>query len=374
MRWEPLFLWLSQLSLSLFFAPLFAILLTLSSCVPPVYENTTFGIKEFTTDSKQIKKGKYAITTPLPPFSNSDPLNLSLEETEKWNTLTDKKELKVINGDELSITLYCPRRPDFVIAFETINGRLGFCVNEGLLSLPSLPPIDVEGLTLIEIKELIQKAYQEQLPDVTIYVNFKKKRERFVQVIGAKHSIIALNEEMRLNEVLAKAKLSPYANLFCSIVTRNGIQLPVDLYRLIHEGDSTQNIVMEEGDQIFIANVTAASVMVTGEVIRPLVIPIPYGFISLREALGIASGIPFTGDKSSITVIRGDLVKPKIYTLAWKEILHVPNEALLLMAGDIVFISENKITQWNRFINQIQPSANCMQTTYNIYEAINAQN
>ena len=104
---------------------------------------------------------------------------------------------------------------------------------------------------------------------------------------------------------------------------------------------------MRGGDRIFIAHMSDATILVTGEVRQPLVIPVPYGFISAREALGIAGGIPFTGSRGCIQVIRGEPVRPKIFAFSWKEMLPYPNSSLLLMPGDIIFISEKPITQYD---------------------------
>lgn len=338
----------------------FTTLFSLSSCITPVYENTAFDIEEFTIDSQQIAQGKSAI--------------LALEKKESVcypdsHFLSDEI---VIDGDELSITLYCPKRSDRMLAIETINDRTGFPVCNGNICLPHLSTLEVTGLTLNEVRDRIQEAYCEQLTEAKVFVNFKKRRERIVQIIGANLPQVALDGRIRLLEVLARAGLPLHTNLFKSYVMRNGEQLSLDLYKLVHEGDESQNIAMQGGDQIFIANTSDASIMVTGEVGTPIIIPVPYGFISLREALAIARGIPFTGNKNCIQVIRGDLTRPKIYSLAWNDMMGVPNQSLLLMPGDIVVISEKPLTQWNRFIDQLQPSTNCMQNTYNIYESIRA--
>ncbi len=51
-----------------------------------------------------------------------------------------------------------------------------------------------------------------------------------------------------------------------SYVVRNGEPLPVDLFKLMNQGDMSQNIVMRGGDKIFIANPRDANVMIMGEV------------------------------------------------------------------------------------------------------------
>jgi polysaccharide export outer membrane protein len=89
--------------------------------------------------------------------------------------------------------------------------------------------------------------------------------------------------------------------------------------------------------------------------------------MSLREALVSAGGIPFTGDRQNIQVIRGNLQCPKIYVLAWEHIVHLPNDSLLLMPGDTVYVSEKPITQWNRFIEQLLPSFQGFMMGYGVY-------
>lgn len=78
--------------------------------------------------------------------------------------------------------------------------------------------------------------------------------------------------------------------------------------------------------------------------------------MTLREAIAEAGGILYTGNKSYIQVIRGNLCQPKIYSLSWDHLIHLPSESLLLMPGDIVYIVAKPITEWHRFISQLIPS------------------
>jgi protein involved in polysaccharide export with SLBB domain len=167
---------------------------------------------------------------------------------------------------------------------------------------------------------------------------------------------VVVDGKTRLYEVLSKAKISADANLFKSYVARDGKMIPVDLNKLLKEGDMCQNIVMQGGDKIYIAENTAASLMVMGEVGREGVIPLPRGTMSLRQALAESGGISYTGDKSYIQVVRGNLCKPKIYTLNWEHVICLPNDSLLLMPGDIVYVVAKPITEWHRFISQVVPS------------------
>jgi polysaccharide export outer membrane protein len=135
----------------------------------------------------------------------------------------------------------------------------------------------------------------------------------------------------------------------------------------MNEGDLSQNIVMRGGDKIFIASPKDSLVMLMGEILRPGPVPVPYGFISLREALVSVGGIPFTGDKRHIQVIRGNLPCPKIYVLAWEHIVHLPNDSLLVMPGDTIYVTAKPITEWNRFIDQLLPTAGALQIGHSVY-------
>lgn len=329
----------------------------LVSCTPPVYQGITYGIDDFILDSSQIARGKQAI--------------LHLEEQETQSCLDDLYvmcEDTLREGDILAIALYYPKRPDLVNSFQSINQQTGFRLCDGRISLPYLSSLEIEGLTLREARDKIQTAYNQLFAEIQVFVNFKHRQARQVQVIGAAHALISIDGQTRLSEVLAQAGLPSDANLFKSVVVREDKQLPLDLYQLVHEGDEKQNIVMRPGDQIFIAAASEASVMLMGEVFAPQVIPVPYGIISLREALTKAKGIPFTGDKNYIHVIRGEFVRPKVYCLKWEEIIHQPNHSLLLMPGDVVCVAEKPITQWNRFISQLQPGGEVAAAGYGTYQ------
>ena len=103
---------------------------------------------------------------------------------------------------------------------------------------------------------------------------------------------IPVDGRLRLFEALSIAKKAlPNANLFKSYVVRENALLPVDLYKLIKEGDMQQNIVMRGGDKVYIADPAASTLMVLGEVCKERVVHVPDGFMTLRKAIGEAGGI-----------------------------------------------------------------------------------
>lgn len=319
------------------------------------------GADEFVIDSYKIRQGKLSI------------LELEGKEIEDLpeNAMDEYRDV-IAEDDILNIVIYHPSRKDLMESIQFVNETMGgFRVSKGRVEVPDGPPVEVAGLTLEEAREELQKKYREQIQDVEVFVSYKDRLSRKVELTGmVSTATVPVDGKIRLYEVIAKAHIPPTANLFMSYVVREGCPIAIDLHKLINEGDMCQNIVMRGGDKIFIANPADSTVMLMGEVGMPRAVNLPYGFMSLREALVSAGGIPFTGDRRHIQVIRGNLQCPKIYVLSWEHIVHLPNDSLLLMPGDTVYVSEKPITQWNRFIEQLLPSFNGLQTGYNTYGII----
>lgn len=329
-----------------------------TSCSTPCkYRYDIYGADEFVIDSYQIRQGKLAILE----MEGKDPGVLPCEAMEEYQDV-------VAEDDILNIAVYHPKRRDLMEAIQFINDTVGFRVYNGQVDIPDIPPVYVEGMTLDEAREQLQSVFREQIPGIELFISYKDRLARKVEITGnTSVPVLPVDGKMRLYEVLARAQVPNNSNFFKSYVVRDGLQLPVDLHKLMNEGDMCQNIVMRGGDKIFIASPSDSTVMVMGEVGSPRAVNLPYGFMSLREALVSAGGIPFTGDRDCIQVIRGNLQCPKIYVLSWNHIIHLPNDSLLLMPGDTVYVSEKPITQWNRFIDQLLPSAIMVQQTYGTY-------
>lgn len=313
---------------------------------PPYRGREVCGPDDFVIDSYQIREGKYAI------LGMGGRCFDSLDET-----LLNEYETVIQNGDLLYIQLHHPTRGDLSQTIAAIGGGVGFRVDGGKIRLPDLEPIEVAGLNLKQAEERIESAYRSEIDDVEIYLSFREKGENKVELIGMiSSSTLPVDGKKRLFEVLAQAKVSPDANFFKSYVVRNGKLLPVDLYKLVKEGDMSQNIVMRGADKIYIADRAASTIAVLGEVGKQQMLDVPNGFMTLRQAIGMAGGISLAGDLRYIQVIRGSILNPKIYTLNWEHLIRLPSDSLLLIPGDIVYVAATPIARWDRFVNQVLPT------------------
>lgn len=316
------------------------------------------GVEEFVADSYLIREGKAGILT----LQGFDWDELCCEDLEEYLDY-------IVEDDILSVAVYHPQRPDLMDSVRKVNDTIGFHVREGKVSIPDIDEIEVIGLTLEEARLEIQRRYREQIKDIEVFICYKDRLSRKVEMQGMCAGVnLPVDGKLRLYEALSMARLPTTANLHMSYVIRDCCLLPVDLHALIVHGDMCHNIVMRGGDKVYIAPPEAARVWVMGEVVVPRGVNAIAGHMPLQEALVTAGGIPYTGDRRRIEVIRSGISEPKIYSLSWEHIVHLPNESLLLMPGDTVYIHEKPISAWNRFISQLlMPFISSANTSYYTY-------
>ena len=322
-------------------------LLASAACTNPPYRgNEVLGADEFVMDSYRIREGKFSILQ----MEGKEYEDLSADLLEDYTDTINE-------GDVLQIALYHPTRADLALSVQQIGQTVGYRIMDGTLQLPDLEPVEIKGLTLSEARALVQEEYRRQIRDVDVFLSYKERIKKKVELAGLVHiPNIPVDGRLRLFETLSIAQVPTNANLFRSYVVRDDALLPVDLYKLIKEGDMSQNIVMRGGDKVYIADPSASTLMVLGEVGKERVVDVPDGFMTLRKAIAEAGGIAHTGDKSYIQIIRGNILHPKIYTLHWEHVVRLPNDSMLLIPGDIVYIAATPITEWNRFVNQLIPT------------------
>lgn len=341
-----------------FFMLSVAFLGLLSSCCEPRFNYCVEGVDAFVIDSYRIRQGKLAILEMQ-----------GLELCDLPCDAMDEYQDSIYEDDVLNIVVYHPTRRDLMDAINFINTNVGFKVVDGCVDIPDISSVEVAGLTLEEARQEIQSKYREQIQDVEVFVNYKVRLYHKVDLAGTVAvPSIPVDGKMRLYDALAIARVPTNANFFMSYVIRDGVPLAIDLYQLMVEGDMCQNIVLKGGDKIFIADPAAARALVMGEVLEARPIPLPHGSMSLREAVVAAGGInQIRGNRNCIQIIRGGVVNPRVYLLSWEHIVQLPNESLLLIPGDTVYVGTKPITQWNDFMSQLLLIPGQMGQSYSIY-------
>ena len=146
------------------------------------------------------------------------------------------------------------------------------------------------------------------------------------------------------------------ADLYMAFVARNKQILPVNLKRLLDYADMSQNIIMEDGDIVFIPNVQEKKYYVLGEVTKPGV----YYYrdpVTVMEAISQGGGFLTTAQRSQVVIVRGDINSPQVYEVDGLAMMEGKSlEKFTLQKGDIVYIPRTLIADWNVFLTQLLPS------------------
>ncbi|HUR45164.1 MAG TPA: polysaccharide biosynthesis/export family protein [Candidatus Saccharimonadales bacterium] len=227
---------------------------------------------------------------------------------------------------------------------------------DGRLYFHLLPGLDVWGLTLAETKALIEKQLGNYIKDGTqVSVVLRGVESKRVWLLGrfAAPGVYSMTNTMTLLEAVAMAggaanistakdlgtgyNPEDLADLKRSFVIRDGKVLPVDFYKLLREGDFSQNIYLQPDDFVYFAAKTAREVYVLGAVGAPR--PIIY-HENLTVAGAIAGALGTIKDSylSHVAVVRGSLSNPQIAIVDYKAISQGRAPDVKLEANDIVYV------------------------------------
>jgi protein-tyrosine phosphatase len=266
----------------------FIMILRLSACAPPVKE-----IKRYSAPS---------------PGSQSEISNTAVQEieTEKASQPTDEKLIQ-LQRRELSPSDYIrekfkgkqvvfpkevqkvlPGRPIYRIGAEDElyilvwqNPDLSMDVivrDDGKISLPLVGEVDVAGLQVPELEILLQRKYIRYVekPQVTVTVKAVNSLKVFITGAVRVPTIAAgplpagfpLRGDKRLLTALSQVEILSEADLSEAYIVRGEIIIPLNLNRLLKDGDMNQNILLKPADTIVIPALIK-EIAVLGEVNRP---------------------------------------------------------------------------------------------------------
>ena len=115
--------------------------------------------------------------------------------------------------------------------FESLNQALDEVqVINGVIRIPGIFSIKVEGLLIEQAKEEIQNRLREIYNDVDVTITFTDKPSGSITLLGnIGISSLSVTPTTRLFDVLSQGRLSSNTNYFTSYVLRNGRKLPVDM-------------------------------------------------------------------------------------------------------------------------------------------------
>lgn len=240
------------------------------------------------------------------------------------------QEYTIGAGDELMIRVM--RHPELSVDSIQVS-------EQGMISLPVVGELRVQGLTLQQATEEITQRLRVRLlnPEVSIIV--LQVRPDKVYVLGrvAAPGVYPLRPGMRLTELIAAAGgLTGLEEKSAGTLLRaDGSMIEVDIEAAIANGDSAANIVILPGD---VLNVTRRAIMVTvtGAVLQPgtYAVPVDANFI---EVLARAGGVSPRARLSSVVLERADGERTT-FDLSATVLDGAPAPAVTFADGDIVAV------------------------------------
>jgi len=241
------------------------------------------------------------------------------------------------------------------------EGTLKQCwvMPDGKLYYLALKGQKVTDLSVPEVKVLLEKELREFYRNPQVSVVLRGVFSRRVWILGRVNTpgLYPIESPMTVLEGISKAgglftsrfsgTTEELADLRHSFLIRKGEFMPVDFYKLIKEGDLSQNVYVQDGDYIYLPSALSQEVYILGAVKQPKAI----GFsdqVTLVSAVAGAQGLLPGAYAQRAVIIRGSLAKPAVATVNLNLILHGDQPDIALQPRDIVWIPNSP---WERVEN-----------------------
>ena len=256
--------------------------------------------------------------------------------------------------------------------------------DDGTLFYPFIGNVQVAGLTLEELREIIAQRLARFIEKPQVDVNVIEYNSQKIIVSGAFNNpgVIPVNAQpLTLLQAVGQACIDPLrADLSSLTLTRDGVSYNLDYDRLTSTSSDIGKIYLRAGDSLHLGLNDARKVFVMGEVRTPRALPYSSSRMTLSEVLGTVGGpTPETSSGREVYVIRGvenlENEKATVFQLnARSPSAFILADQFEMQPQDVVFVGAAGITRWNRFISQLFPSANLFRTSLLIEDDVRDRN
>ena len=194
--------------------------------------------------------------------------------------------------DVLSITVW--DHPELTIPageFRSAEAAGHLVDEDGTLFYPYVGSIDVEGMTVEQLRRLLTRRLSTYIENPQLDVRvaaYRSKRTYITGEVAAPGIQPITDVPLTVTEAVNRAGgLTDQADLRNASLTREGQVYPLDLLALFEQGDMSQDFLLREGDILTVPDVNRSQnkIFVLGEVLEPSSRLINRGRMSLTEAL-----------------------------------------------------------------------------------------
>lgn len=231
-------------------------------------------------------------------------------------------------GDTLEITLYGKNSVSYTV---TIN-------NEGQIYIPELEPMNVSGLSFLELKAHIANVVDEKTIGFKSSVAIVDLRGIQVYVVGdvKKPGAYHLSSLSTVTNALfisgGPTLVGSLRNIYLKRGGKNIARL--DLYKVFTQGDVSQDNRLQQGDVVFVDSVKR-QVSVTGEVRRPAIYEVTEQD-SIKELIKYAGGLTMNAYPKNVVLASFDNNYQR--QVSALDLTNSESNALSLKNGDVVTV------------------------------------
>ncbi len=286
------------------------------------------------------------------PLKHISPDKVAIKEPSKDPRHTDPTSAlyKLQIGDRLSVAIYGEPNTERDVTVDAA----------GTVTYPIIGTLDVVGKNIDEVrKEMnarIRKVYRYtfvslspvefggQSYTILGWVNVPGRKS----LLGRETILSALCRAGGFPSGSFRTMTVDLADLSRAFLLRKGQYVSVDFKKLVVEGDTQHDVVIEPGDYIYVPSALEKEIYVMGEV----ALPSSLGYlnkVTLAESIALAGGMTFNAS-SRVLVVRGSLNEPYTFYIDLNLILRGCEPDFLLRPGDIVYVPPRTFTSFRELV------------------------
>ena len=307
------------------------------------------------------------------PEVTSNKVNRDLfhvEENRIFKMIDGIPGYKVGPGDEISMTFWQGGKgTEHKVTVQT----------DGTVSLPYQEALQVSGQTPREIDNHVTEVLSRYERHPRVDVQILKARSKTVSVFGEVQSLSRQPTGPGTYFVSGRESLVDFlsraggpgkdADLTKVQIIRDGKTVVLNLDRAIKQGDWAENAMIDHGDTIFIPSLAQSKrqVYVLGDVAKPGIVEF-VGDIRFLDAIAKSGGLGKDAYLPDIRIIRADRDSPQILAVNFERFMEQGDltQNLALRDNDVLIIPTRPIGNWNKFIQDINPTIGLIMQPVNI--------
>ena len=338
------------------------------------YPGQYFGIDNKETTQDTAPNGVDYRLMPIDAVSIKalESVNLTSTQNLPISTKSDVAtyQYKIGVGDLVRITVW--DHPELTNPAGNTTGQLQgqVVLPDGTFYFPFLNKVMAVGRTTEEIRIEMTKNLEQFIRspqvDVTVQQTGFRSQKFYVSGEVVQPGFFPITDvPTRLSDAIAQARgLNREADLDNITLQRNNQTYVLNAYKLLYQGDLSQNILLQDGDVLNIPDRRLRKVFLMGEVIRPSSVVMPVGKLTLAEVLSDVGGInQNTANAQQVYVIRQAAVDAasqpslNIYHLdstSPTSVLYA--DQFEMQPRDVVYVDPVRLVRINRLLGTILPS------------------